>query len=57
MTFPWKHFLFLLEEEAEAERERVVEVAIDHSVPDLANFVTRVCVMKSDHELKTLFKE
>jgi hypothetical protein len=35
--------------------ERVVELAIDHSVPDIAEFVTRVVRMQGSQELAMLF--
>jgi len=39
-----------------ARGERVVEVAIDYAVPDIAKYVKRVLKMKSDATLQTLFK-
>jgi hypothetical protein len=36
--------------------ERVVEVAMDHAVPDAAKFVTRVVLMKASVELEVLFE-
>lgn len=36
--------------------ERVVEVAIDYAVPDVAKYVKRVCRMKGEKSLQTLFK-
>lgn len=35
--------------------ERVVELAIDYSVPDIAQFVNRVVQMQANRELATLF--
>ena len=35
--------------------ERVVEFAIDHSVPDIRNYVTRVVEMQSNKELRTIY--
>lgn len=36
--------------------ERVVELAVDYAVPDIAKFVTRVVRMKGDAELAILFE-
>ena len=36
--------------------ERVVELAVDYSVPDVSKFVTRVVQMKSFSELRVLFQ-
>jgi hypothetical protein len=36
--------------------ERVVELAVDYSVPDVSKFVTRVVQMKSFTELRVLFQ-
>ena len=36
--------------------ERVVELAIDYAVPDVAKFVTNVVRMRSDAELEVLFE-
>jgi hypothetical protein len=36
-------------------RERVVELAVDYAVPDIARFVTRVVRMKASEELKVLY--
>lgn len=36
--------------------ERIVELAVDYAVPDVANFVTRVIRMKAHEELAVLFK-
>ena len=35
--------------------ERVVELAVDYAVPDVAKFVTRVSRMKGPEELGALF--
>jgi hypothetical protein len=34
--------------------ERIVELAVDYAVPDVANFVTRVTRMKASEELAVL---
>jgi hypothetical protein len=35
--------------------ERVVEFALDHGVPDIRKYVTRVVEMKSDKEIRTIY--
>ncbi|SKB28052.1 DUF7002 family protein [Sphingopyxis flava] len=39
------------------KKERVVELAVDHSVPDLAAYVNRVIVKKGDVEIETLYEK
>jgi hypothetical protein len=34
--------------------ERIVELSVEYSVPDIRKFVTRVVEMKGDHEVKTV---
>jgi hypothetical protein len=37
--------------------ERVVELAVDYAVPDVANFVKRVVRMKGKDEIETIFQQ
>lgn len=39
------------------KNERVVELAVDHSVPDIAAFVKRVIVKRGEAEIDTLFQK
>jgi hypothetical protein len=42
--------------EKRARGERVVELAVDHSIPDVKNFAKRVVRMKSDDELRIIWE-
>lgn len=48
--YPYKHW-----SSKRSRGERVVELAVDYGVPDLAKFVTRVRRMKAGKTLKVLF--
>jgi hypothetical protein len=49
IDYPYSHW-----RKRRSQGERVVELAIDHSVPDIASFVTRVVRMQGNHEVETL---